>query len=262
MIKKNNTKDKCAKNTREIIAGINPINTLIIRDPSKLIKIFVIRTSNNLRIKKICDIAKRHGIAIQEVSDFNKLNKWFEEPINHQGIIAEVKSIIFLQEKDLYAMAQLPSSRKPVFMALDHVQDPRNLGACIRNAAAFGVDAVILPKNRSCDITPTVRKAASGGVELVPIAKVSNLYNCLQQLKEYGVWVVALAADNTTDLASLDLNIPLVLVLGAEDVGVQDLIKRNSDFLAKIPLQNLAIDSLNLSVAAGICLYEVYRQRQ
>ena len=243
----------------------------MIKDPSRFIKIFINHNSNNKnfdpnlknRISKICTVAKQHGISLQEVKDPKTLDQWFEEKINHQGIVAQITPTKFLVEKDLLEIVENYNNqnKKVVFMVLDHIQDPRNLGACIRNAAAFGVDAIIVSKDRSCDFTATVRKVASGAVDLVPIARVDNLSSILQQLQKLGVWTVALAAGHNQALSDLDLTIHIALILGSDDRGVKDLIKRNSDFLAKIPMQNAIIDSLNVSVAAGICLYEVYKQR-
>ena len=150
---------------------------------------------------------------------------------------------------------------RPVFLVLDNIQDPRNLGACIRSAASFKVSAVIISRNATCGITSTVKKVASGGVEVVPIAIVGNLVTCLKMLQKQGVWIVTLDAENASNLSSIDLTIPIALVLGSEHLGVRELIKKNSDFLAKIPMADNSVDSLNLGVAAGICLYEVARQR-
>lgn len=253
----------------ELIYGINPIEGLINYNPSRIITIFIVlkkdQNSNshlNPKIQHICSIARIQQISIQTIN-VKTIEKWFEGPVNNQGIIAQITPTKFLVEEDLQNLIkeQKFQNKNPLFLVLDNIQDPRNLGACIRNAAAFGVTAIIISRNATCDITSTVRKVSSGGSEMVCIAKVGNLANCLSRLQEYGIWIISLAASQGRKLSDLDLNIPLALVLGSEGLGVRKLIQKSSDFLANIPMANTTIDSLNLSVAAGICLYEVNRQR-
>ena len=254
------------KNNKEIIYGINAIQVLIDTDPSRVIEIFCEKKDDpailNPKIKKICDEASLKQISVQYMRA-KTIDGWFkEEMVNHQGIVAHIQQKKLLTEEDLIVLAKTQENvLKPVFLVLDNIQDPRNLGACIRSAASFKASAVVISRNASCDITATVKKVASGAAEIVPIAKVGNLVNCLKQLQKHGVWVVSLDAENDSILSSIDLTIPIALVLGSEHQGVRRLIKQHSDFLAKIPMANSSIDSLNLSVAAGICLYEVNRQR-
>ena len=249
----------------ELIYGINPIEVLINYDPSRIITIFQVSKEAqkvNPKIQSICDLARKLQISMQNIN-LKTIDKWFVEPVNHQGIIAQITPTKFLVEEDLLDLIEEQKLKKTpsVFLVLDNIQDPRNLGACIRNAAAFGVTGVIISRNATCDLTPTVKKVASGASEIVPIAKVGNLANCLSKLQKAGIWVISLAASNAKNLSDLDLNMSLALVLGSEDQGVRRIIQKNSDFLAKIPMINNSIDSLNLSVATGICLYEVNRQR-
>lgn len=254
------------KNNKEIIYGINAIQVLIDTDPSRVIEIFCEKKDApsiiNPKIKKICDRAALKQISVQYMRA-KTIDSWFnEETVNHQGIVAHIQPKKFLTEEDLIVLADKQSNGfKPVFLVLDNIQDPRNLGACIRSAASFNASAVVISRNASCDVTATVKKVASGAAEIVPIAKVGNLVNCLKQLQRQGVWVVSLDTENDRVLSSIDLTIPIALFLGSEHQGVRRLIKENSDFLAKIPMANNSVDSLNLSVAAGICLYEVNRQR-
>ncbi len=259
-MKENKKKEK----NKEFIYGINSIQVLLNIDPSRVIEIFCEKKDHsviNPKIKTICDIAAKSQISIQYVRG-NVLDKWFDEEVNHQGIVAHIKPKNFLTEEDLIDLInQIDNSLRPVFLVLDNIQDPRNLGACIRSAASFKVSAVIISRNATCGITSTVKKVASGGVEVVPIAIVGNLVTCLKMLQKQGVWIVTLDAENASNLSSIDLTIPIALVLGSEHLGVRELIKKNSDFLAKIPMADNSVDSLNLGVAAGICLYEVARQR-
>ena len=254
------------KTNKELIYGINAVQVLLDADPSRIISIFCEKKSDhaslNPKIKKICDSAAANQISVQYINA-KTIDNWFkEETVNHQGIVAHIQPTKFLTEEDLVVLAKKQeNSLNPVFVVLDNIQDPRNLGACIRSAASFKASAVVISRNASCDITATVKKVASGAAEIVPIAKVGNLVNCLKQLQEQGVWVVSLDSENDRVLSSIDLTIPIALVLGSEHQGVRRLIKQHSDFLAKIPMADTSVDSLNLSVAAGICLYEVNRQR-
>jgi 23S rRNA (guanosine2251-2'-O)-methyltransferase len=251
-------------NNQAIIYGINTVELLLSKLPHKIITVFYEDKSDhkiaNNRINKIINLAKANQIPVQLIKP-TTIDKWFSEQVNHQGVLAQITPTASLNEADLIGLITDKLETNPVVLVLDNIQDPRNLGACLRNALAFGVTAVVLSKNASCDITPTVKKVACGAADLVPIAKVSNLDSCLKKLQQLGVWTIALDASGSQDLAAIDLNMPLALVLGSEDKGVRRIIKEHSDFIAKIPMQHTGIDSLNLSVAAGICLYEVVRQR-
>lgn len=265
MVKENNNKDhKQHKPHKDIIYGINTIAVLLDIEPNRVLEIFYEQKDKdnhtiNPRIKHIYNIANINQISIQRVKP-GTLDKWLDkEIISHQGIAAYIRPKSFLVEHDLIELIKI--TQRPVFLVLDNVQDPRNLGACIRSAASFNVTAVIISRNEGCDITPTVKKTASGGVELVPIAKVGNLAACLKLLQHHGTWVVTLDASSKKVLSSIDLTIPVALVLGSENCGVRRIIKEKSDFIAQIPMLNNNMESLNLSVAAGICLYELTRQR-
>ena len=143
---------------------------------------------------------------------------------------------------------------------LDGVTDPHNLGACLRSADAAGVDAVIVPKDRSADLTPTVRKVACGAAEVVPFVRVTNLSRALAALKERGIWVYGAAGEAEKTIYDSDLHGPMALVMGAEGSGLRRLTRENCDFLVKLPMAGL-VSSLNVSVATGVCLFEAVRQR-
>ncbi len=147
-----------------------------------------------------------------------------------------------------------------LFLALDGVTDPHNLGACLRSADAAGASAVIVPRDRSASLTPAAAKAASGAAETVPLITVANLARTLRTLREQGMWVVGLAGDTDTVLYQVDLTLPTVLVMGAEGEGLRRLTRETCDHLAAIPMAG-SVSSLNVSVAAGIALFEVVRQR-
>ena len=150
----------------------------------------------------------------------------------------------------------------PLLLVLDGVTDPHNLGACLRTADAVGVDAVIAPRNRACGLTPVVRKVACGGAEAVPFIQVTNLARTLEHLRHSGAWVVGITTDKSCgSLYTTDLNGPLALVLGAEDKGLRRLTRERCDRLLYIPMVG-SVESLNVSVACAVSLYEVLRQRQ
>lgn len=146
-------------------------------------------------------------------------------------------------------------------LILDGVQDPRNLGACLRSADAAGVHALILPRDNAAPLTPVVRKVASGAAETVPVFRVTNLARVLDSLKAIGVWLVGAAAEGEKLIYDVDLQGPVALVLGAEEKGMRRLTRDKCDFLVRIPMAG-AVESLNVSVAAGVCLFEAVRQRR
>jgi len=179
---------------------------------------------------------------------------------HHQGIVAECKQLPSYNEADLTALLDA-QSEPALLLILDGVQDPHNLGACLRSANAMGVSAVIAPKNRAVNITPTVRKVACGAASLTPFIPVTNLARTMRSLKEQGVWLVGMDASVDTDLAQIDLTGSVAIVLGSEGSGMRRLTRDQCDFLAKIPMPG-AMESLNVSVATGVCLYEGVRQRK
>ena len=164
-----------------------------------------------------------------------------------------------LGEKDLEELLD-GLSEPPFLLVLDQVQDPQNLGACLRTADAAGVHAVIAPRDNAVGLTPTVHKVASGAARTIPFIQVTNLARCLRGLKERGVWLVGLAGEGEQTLYQADLAGPLALVMGAEDTGLRRLSREHCDFLVQIPMRG-EVESLNVSVATGVALFEALRQR-
>ena len=162
-------------------------------------------------------------------------------------------------ETSLYELLET-SKEDPFLLVLDCVQDPHNLGACLRTADAVGVQAVIVPKDRSVSLTPTVRHIACGAAESVPLIVVTNLVRTLKELKNMGVWLVGTADDADKSLYEIDLSGPLAIVMGAEGKGLRRLTREQCDFLAYLPMKG-KVECLNVSVATGVCLYEALRQR-
>jgi 23S rRNA (guanosine2251-2'-O)-methyltransferase len=175
----------------------------------------------------------------------------------HQGVVAICASQTFVDIEDLL---ENPGSKK-LLVILDSIEDPRNFGAILRSCAAFGVDGVIVPKDHAAGLSATVAKTAEGGLEHLKIARVTNLTRGIEQLKEAGIWVLGVESGQEQDIEQIDLKVPLALVLGNEGKGIRRLVREHCDFLASIPAAG-PIHSLNVSVAAGIALYEVVRQRK
>ncbi len=177
----------------------------------------------------------------------------------HQDVIAELEDRS-LGEADLGAVLD-EAGRDMLVLVLDGVQDPHNLGACLRTAEAAGVHAVIVPKDRSAGLTPVVRKTSAGASEVVPVLQVTNLARVLRSLKERGIWLAGTSDSAGEDIYQRDLTGPLALVMGSEGKGLRRLTAELCDFLVRIPMAGV-IESLNVSVATGVCLYEIRRQRR
>jgi 23S rRNA (guanosine2251-2'-O)-methyltransferase len=179
--------------------------------------------------------------------------------VAHQGAVAAVRPLKSWDEHDLMRnLSQINGD--PLLLVLDGVTDPHNLGACLRAADAAGVHAVIIPKDRSAAVDGVVRKVAAGAAEFVPVASVTNLARALDQLKEQGIWVVGTDGEAAQTLYEADLKRPLALILGAEGSGMRRLTRERCDFVVRIPMAG-QVESLNVSVAAGVALFEARRQR-
>ena len=238
-----------------IIEGRNPI--IEARKNNRPIeKIMVNKASKEGSIKKILAMAKENKVIIQEV-DRHKLDEMSESHA-HQGVIAITSDYRYY---DLDEILEIPrqNGEDPFFIILDGITDPHNLGSIIRTADAVGAHAVIIPKRRSVQITPIVAKASAGAVEYLPVCKVTNIVNTIKTLKENGLWIAAVDMDGQT-FYQQNLGGPLGLVVGSEGEGISRLVKQNCDFTVSMPMSG-NVTSLNASVAGGILLYEVYRQR-
>lgn len=187
--------------------------------------------------------------------DKNGLNKIVNG--NHQGIVLEISDFKYLSETEMFNNLPL----KPFIIILDHVEDPHNFGAIIRTSEAAGVDYIIIPKDRSVKVNSTVMKTSVGALDNVKIVEVTNLNNTIKKLKKKNVWIVGTDMENSVAYDSIDYKVPIALVIGSEGFGMSNLVKKNCDFIARIPMYG-KINSLNASVAAGIMIYEVVRQRK
>ena len=238
-----------------IIEGRNPIIEAL-KNNRPIEKIMVNKASKEGSIKKILAMAKENKVIIQEV-DRHKLDEMSESHA-HQGVIAITSNYRYY---DLDEILEIPRQKgeDPFFIILDGITDPHNLGSIIRTADAVGAHAVIIPKRRSVQITPIVAKASAGAVEYLPVCKVTNIVNTIKTLKENGLWIAAVDMDGQT-FYQQNLGGPLGLVVGSEGEGISRLVKQNCDFTVSMPMSG-NVTSLNASVAGGILLYEVYRQR-
>lgn len=242
----------------KIIFGFHAIQSRLRQNAASIQELMLDKARIDARMRDLQQAAKQHGVRLMEV-DRQRLDGLAGANARHQGVVARVlESVVGYQDIDDI----LESDRhEPVlFLVLDGVEDPHNLGACLRVADGMGAHAVIVPKDRAVGINATVRKVACGAAETVPVISVTNLARTLRELKEKGVFVIGTAAEAEQDLPQADLNGPLAIVLGAEGSGLRRLTAEHCDALVKIPMFG-TVQSLNVSVASGIALYEIRRQR-
>lgn len=242
--------------SNEFIYGIHAIQAVLERDPARFIEAFVLKGRQDDRLLPLLNELNVIGVSIQQMGRKALDDK--AQGANHQGIIARVKPAKSYNENDLDGL--LAEHPTPLFLVLDGVTDPHNLGACLRNADAAGVAAVIVPKDKSAPLTATVSKVACGAAETVPLVRVTNLARTMRELQQKGVWFVGTAGEATHDIYQANLSGPLAIVMGAEGDGMRRLTRETCDDLIKIPMAG-SVSSLNVSVAAGICLFEAVRQR-
>jgi len=219
-----------------------------------------LRIAADSRNKRLSEIESRaHGSGVKVIHcDARELDR-FSGQQRHQGVVAGFMGSNIIGEGQLEAALEAIDS-VPLLLVLDEVQDPQNLGACLRTAEAAGVDMVIIPKDHSSSITPVVRRAASGAAETLTIVQVTNLARVLRSLKKHGVWLAGTSDAASDNLYGTDLAGPLALVMGSEGSGLRRLTAELCDYLVSIPMAGM-VESLNVSVATGVCLYEINRQR-
>jgi 23S rRNA (guanosine2251-2'-O)-methyltransferase len=240
----------------QTIYGMHAVRVMLERHPARVLAVRLAERREDPRVRAIEALAREHQRPVQRV-DTQSLRQRLGD-VAHQGVAAEVAPLPPWREDEL--LAALVGASSPLLLALDGVQDPHNLGACLRTADACGVLAVIVPRDRAAQLTPAVRKVAVGAAETTPVVAVTNLARTLRLLKDAGLWIVGADAAGDKTARELDLKGPVVMVLGAEGAGLRQLTRRQCDFLARLP-QLGAIESLNVSVAAGMLLYEALRQR-
>jgi 23S rRNA (guanosine2251-2'-O)-methyltransferase len=241
-----------------LIYGFHAVLGRLRRDPESLFELYVSGQRNDVRAREVHELAEQLGVKITRVGN-ERLDAMVGSR-RHQGVVARVDArqrIVFLDD----VLDSLPSLSEPaLLLVLDGVQDPHNLGACLRVVDAAGAHAVIAPKDRAASLNATAIKVASGAADTIPYITVTNLARALEQMKKAGIWVVGAAEEAENSLFEIDQKRPIAWVLGAEGDGLRRLTRTTCDELARIPMRG-SVESLNVSVASGICLFEAFRQR-
>jgi len=243
-----------SKKSHEIIYGIHAVEAALRNQSENVLQVFVQQGRNDNRIKKILDIAKNSGVSLQSISN-EKLKEKCPKA-RHQGVVAEIRA----GRSGTVTLDDVLQKESVLLLVLDEVQDPHNIGACLRTADAIGVDAVVVSKNRSPALTPVIRNVASGAAETVPYIMVSNIARALEKIKDNNVWVMGTSGDASQTIYDCNVNNRLALVMGSEGKGMRRLTREACDELISIPMQG-SIESLNISVATAVCLYEIRRQQ-
>jgi len=244
----------------QTIYGLHAVRVMLQKHPERVTAVGVAERRDDPRTREIEELARRQQIPAQRL-DAQALRQKLGD-VAHQGVVADIRPLPPWSEDDLFAAVQAAAQARQasLILALDGVQDPHNLGACLRTADACGALAVIVPRDRAAHVTPVVRKVAVGAAETTPVVAVTNLVRTLKLLKEAGLWVVGADADGPKRADEVDLKGGVVLVLGAEGTGLRQLTRQTCDWMVHLP-QLGAVESLNVSVAAGMLLYEAVRQR-
>ena len=244
---------------RHVLYGVNPVVEAL-RADRRPDQITVAEGARDERLRELIALARERGVPVNHArrADLDRE----AGNTHHQGVIARIAAPEYADGDDLLAAlaAQVGTQPEPLALILDGIEDPRNLGAILRTAECAGASGVFIPERRAVGITETVAKASAGAVEYLPVARVTNLSVLIRQLKERNVWVIGTAGDAGMNYYDWDWTRPSAIVLGAEGAGLHRLVRENCDALVKIPVMG-RIESLNVSVAAGIILYEALRQR-
>ncbi|VEJ08752.1 23S rRNA (guanosine(2251)-2'-O)-methyltransferase RlmB [Actinobacillus delphinicola] len=241
----------------EQIYGIHAVQAFLTRAPERLIEVYVLKGRDDKRLNPILQQLRQLGIAVQFCGR-DALDKKAQGE-NHQGVIAKIQEAKPLNENDLDTL--ITNTANPLLLVLDGVTDPHNLGACLRTADAAGVTAVIVPKDNAAQLTSVARKVACGAAETMPLVRVTNLARTLRELQQrHNIWVVGTAGEATSTLYETKLTGATALVMGAEGDGMRRLTRETCDELISIPMAG-SVSSLNVSVATGVCLFEIVRQR-
>jgi 23S rRNA (guanosine2251-2'-O)-methyltransferase len=244
------------RSSEEYIGGKHPILEAM-RAGRTINKIWIADNAQKHYSGPIIAEAKELGILVQ-TADRRKIDQMLEG-VQTQGVIAQVAAYDYVEVDDILRIAK-EKGQEPLILILDEIEDPHNLGSILRTADCTGVHGVIIPKRRSVGLTATVAKTSAGAIEYVPVAKVTNIAQTIESLKQKGVWIAGADGDAKITVYQNDLTIPLAIVIGNEGKGIGRLIKEKCDFLFKLPMFG-QINSLNASVAASVLLYEVVRQR-
>ena len=243
-------------NNKLFIFGLHAVQALLSSQPDRVKTFFVQKERHDQKIQDLLALAENHNIRVEFVPRL-ELDRLTRNAV-HQGVVAQAEQTGAVTENDLESI--VANNPKPLLLILDGVQDPHNLGACLRSADAAGVHAVIVPKDKSVGITPVVSKVACGAAETMPFIQVTNLARTLRELKEQRVWLYGAAGEAQQSLYQTDFASAAGIILGAEGEGLRRLTKEHCDVLLQIPMHG-SVSSLNVSVATGVFLFEAVRQR-
>ncbi len=238
-----------------LIYGVLPVLEALRANTRRVDKVLIADGSREARLSEIIEHCRTRSIAWNRVPS-EQFAKHLASGVNHQGVIAFTAAADYVSTDEILDNAADP----PLIVLLDGVEDPRNLGAILRVAECADIDGVVIPERRAVGLTDTVAKSSAGAIEYVKVAKTTNLNRFIEELKERNIWVVGTSADAEMDYTAWDWTRPTALVLGGEGTGLHRLVAENCDVLVKIPMYG-KIDSLNVSVAAGVILFEAKRQR-
>lgn len=240
-----------------LLVGIHPAASALERAPEQVRLLIVAAEARNRRVQELESRARALGIAV-ETHPRSELDR-LSDGQRHQDVMARFEAANLLSEKDLDRVLD-ELEGEPLVLVLDGVQDPHNLGACLRTADAAGVGLVVYPKDGTAGLTPVARRSAAGAAEILPVIEATNLARVLRRLKERGIWLAGTSDAADRDIHETDLGGPLALVMGSEGKGMRRLTAELCDYLVRIPMQG-TVSSLNVSVATGVCLFEINRQR-
>jgi 23S rRNA (guanosine2251-2'-O)-methyltransferase len=238
--------------------GFHAIQTVLDWEPQRIVDVWVDKNRHDARMLALHQQLEQNNIAFQR-TDKNTLER-LSKGGNHQGVLAQLKVAAMLDENDLLTALE-QAQKPPLLLVLDQIQDPHNFGACLRTADAAGVDGVIIAKDNSVGFTPTVLKTSSGALDFVAVYQVTNLRRTLKAIQAKGVWIVGASGDGEQSVYDADLKGSLAIVMGSESTGMRRLTREACDYLINIPMLG-RVESLNVSVATGVVLYEALRQRQ
>lgn len=241
----------------EILSGKNPVLEAL-RAGREMNKVWIAEGVKKAGITEILELAKEAGVIVQFVPK-NKVEQ-LTDGANHQGIAASVAAYRYAEIDELFELAA-SRNEDPFFLILDELEDPHNLGSILRTADATGVHGVIIPRRRAVGLTGVVAKTSTGAIEHIPVARVGNLSQTVEDLKKRGLWIAGTDAKGSSDYRRMDAKLPLAIIIGSEGKGMSRLLKEKCDFLYHMPMVG-QVTSLNASVAAAILMYEVLRNRQ
>ena len=242
----------------DITVGFHAVQSLLKTAPARAKCLMVTKNRRDQRLQKTIAMAEKEGVEVRKV-EAEELDK-LADSARHQGVVLFADKGKVYDERWMFDY--LESLDHPALvLILDGITDPHNLGACLRSADGAGVDAVIVPRDKSCGLTPVVRKVACGAADTVPFVLVTNLARTLDKLREIGIWVTGAAGEAEATISEIDFKQPVAIAMGSEDRGLRRLTRESCDYLARIPMAG-SVASLNVSVATGVVLYEAMRQRQ